>query len=108
MKTTSAEFSITQLIKIPLKSVFYFTQGETELGYISAEETLQDSKSFTTFTPFTSAGPLDETRCFECAIKTLIKRHAGERDFQPCDQRAAPRSIIVEIIATKSFMSPLH
>jgi len=108
MKTISAEFNITTLIKIPLTSVFYFTQGETELGYIAAEETLCGGKSFTTFTPFTSTGPMTETRCFECAIEMLIKRHAGDRDFKPCDRRDEARGIIIQVVAARLTPSPLH
>lgn len=101
MKSNIKNLSIHCLIKVPLKSVFQLAQADKCLGYISEEQ----SGINKTFTPFTSEGTLPETRCFRCAVETLVQRSAGNPDFLPCDRSAVPRSIIINIIATRAALS---
>lgn len=93
------------LIKIPLKTVFHFTRNGESVGYIIAEESIQGNGTTTVFTPFTADGLMTETRCFKCAIKSLIRVQENPGDFQPCDRRRPTFEIEVHVI---SFGRQLH
>lgn len=106
MKLSTAGIHHELLIQIPLKSILHIFQGGIKLGFIAAETTLSERGRFITLTPFTSEGTLPETLCMGCAVQALLQHRAGNKDFLPCDRR--PRSIIIEIIATRAVASPLH
>lgn len=97
--------TLETLIKIPLKTVFHFTRDEEAVGYVIAEESIQGNGTTTVFTPFTADGLMTETRCFKCAIKSLIRQHDNSGDFQPCDRRRPTVEIEVHVI---SFGRQLH
>lgn len=97
--------TLEALIKIPLKTVFHFTRNGEAVGYIIAEESIQGEKIVTVLTPFTADGLMTETRCFKCAIKSLIRLHENSGQFQPCDRRRATVEIEVHVI---SFGRQLH
>jgi len=96
------EFNGTALetvIKIPLKRIFRLFRDGEYFGHLIAEETSQGGKHSTIFTPFTSDGLLDETRCFKCAIKSLIKFHEKSGAFQPCDRRRPSVEFEIHVIS---------
>lgn len=97
--------TLETLIKTPLKTVFHFTRDGDAVGYIIAEESIQGNGTTTVFTPFTADGLMTETRCFKCAIKSLIRLHENSGAFQPCDRRRPTIEIEVHVI---SFGRQLH
>jgi len=97
--------TLETLIKIPLKTFFHFIRNGEAVGYIIAEESIQGNGTTTVFTPFTADGLMTETRCFKCAIKSLIRLHEKSGDFQPCDRRRPTVEIEVHVI---SFGRQLH
>ncbi|MDU5473985.1 MULTISPECIES: hypothetical protein [unclassified Pantoea] len=97
------ETSLELVIKIPLKTILQLFRNGEDLGYLMVEETAEGGKASATFTPFTCAGLLDETRCFKCALESLIKFHERSGDLQPCDRRRA--TIEINVI---SLSRPIH
>lgn len=97
--------TLETLIKIPLKTIFLFMRNDEAVGYLIAEESNQGNETVTIFTPFTAKGLQAETRCFNCAVKSLIRLHENSGDFLQCDRRRPSVAIEIHVI---SFGRQLH
>lgn len=87
------------LIRIPLQSILYFTRFGDAIGYIAVEESIQGEDCVTVYTPFTADGLMKKTRCFKCAIKSLIHLHENEGELKPADRRRPSVEIEVHVIS---------